>query len=84
AVAIHGAVSQKPFPAEAVAIGEVSLLGELRPTPQMTARLKEARAMGFRAAFVPPHTPPLDGLELVPVPFIGAVLGTHGLEEAQV
>jgi DNA repair protein RadA/Sms len=36
-----------------VAIGEVGLLGELRPVPGLERRLREAARLGFRTAIVP-------------------------------
>jgi DNA repair protein RadA/Sms len=58
----------------AVVIGEVGLRGEVRPVGQITARLKEARAMGFRRAYVPRETPPLDDLATIPVGRVHDVL----------
>jgi DNA repair protein RadA/Sms len=56
-----------------VAIGEVGLLGELRPVPGLERRLREAARLGFRRAIVAgggrgqavPST--VDGLAVVPV-----------------
>jgi DNA repair protein RadA/Sms len=51
-----------------LALGEIGLNGELRPVPQMEARLREAARLGFKAAVIPetqkapPHIP---GLELL-------------------
>jgi len=52
---------------DAVVLGEVGLRAEVRPVTQALARLKEARAMGFRRAYVPCGTPSLDGIVVVPV-----------------
>ena len=55
-------------------IGEVGLRGEVRPVPQMSARLKEARAMGFERAYVPFDTPPLEGIDCQGVRRVDEVL----------
>jgi DNA repair protein RadA/Sms len=65
--AILGAQQGSSIGADTVAIGEVGLRGEVRPVPRIEARLKEARAMGFRRACVPRGTPPVEGLTLVEV-----------------
>lgn len=61
-------------PAETIVIGEVGLQGEVRGVPRITARLKEARAMGFAAACVPRDTPALDGIVLREVERVADVL----------
>jgi DNA repair protein RadA/Sms len=53
AVAIASSVRDHPVRADAVLIGEVGLNGELRAVGQMTARLREASKLGFKAAIVP-------------------------------
>ena len=63
AAAILGEAWGVAVRADSVAIGEVGLRGEVRGVGLMTARLKEARAMGFLRAFVPQGTPRLDGIE---------------------
>ena len=70
--------------ADAVAIGEVGLRGEVRGVGQMTARLKEARAMGFRRAYVPARTEPVDGIELVEVRRFDEVLLPHVFQNAEI
>jgi DNA repair protein RadA/Sms len=50
-----------------LALGELGLNGELRPVPQIEARLREAQRLGFRIAVVPEtqKAPPrIPGLEL--------------------
>ena len=64
AASVLGAQWGMSIAPETILIGEVGLRGEVRGVPQITARLKEARAMGFRNACVPRHTPPLDGIVL--------------------
>jgi DNA repair protein RadA/Sms len=53
AAALVSALSERPVPAEAVAFGEVSLSGELRPVSHGGLRLKEAAKLGFERALVP-------------------------------
>ena len=67
AAAVLGAQWGREVPADAVVLGEVGLRGEVRTVPQLTGRLKEARAMGFRRAYVPAGTPALEGITCVPV-----------------
>ena len=55
-----------------VAIGEVGLLGELRPVAGLERRLREAARLGFEAAIVPPpgrggSAAVVDGLRIVEV-----------------
>jgi DNA repair protein RadA/Sms len=60
------------MPPDSVAIGEVGLLGELRPVAGIERRLREAARLGFAMAIVPrpgrggrpPETP---GLQIVEV-----------------
>jgi DNA repair protein RadA/Sms len=53
AAALVSALSERPVAAEAVAFGEVSLSGELRPVTHGALRLKEAAKLGFERALVP-------------------------------
>jgi DNA repair protein RadA/Sms len=53
AAALVSALSERPVPADAVAFGEVSLSGELRPVAHGALRLKEAAKLGFARALVP-------------------------------
>lgn len=46
-LAIASAFTDKPITPEIVAIGEVGLLGELRPIGQLEKRIKEAKRLGF-------------------------------------
>jgi DNA repair protein RadA/Sms len=73
-LAVLGQQTDRTVAGDAVAIGEVGLRGEVRGVGQMTARLKEARAMGFARAFVPRGTAPLDGIDLVEVGELEEVL----------
>ncbi len=70
ALAIASSFRSRPVLARTLALGEVSLSGELRRVPRLDARLREAAQMGFaRAGF--PRAQRSDaegcGLELVPL-----------------
>jgi DNA repair protein RadA/Sms len=70
ALAIASSFRSRPVLARTLALGEVSLSGELRRVPRLDARLREAAQMGFaRAGF--PRAQAADaegtGLELVPL-----------------
>ena len=54
ALAIASAYTDLPMPANAVAIGEVGLAGDLRRVSGMDRRLAEAARLGFGCAVVPP------------------------------
>ena len=47
ALAIYSSIKNKPLPAHAVAVGELSLLGELQSVPRLARRIKEAKRLGF-------------------------------------
>lgn len=47
ALAIASAYSDKAFPVTQIAVGEVSLAGEIRPVSQSQQRASEARRLGF-------------------------------------
>ncbi len=53
AAAIYSSAKDQPLRADTVLIGEVGLSGELRAVSHATARLKEAAALGFKAAVLP-------------------------------
>lgn len=53
AMSLASAVSDKPLPVSMVAIGEVSLAGDIRRVTGMSRRLSEAARMGFETAIVP-------------------------------
>jgi DNA repair protein RadA/Sms len=70
ALAIASSFRSRPVLASTLALGEVSLSGELRRVPRLDARLREAAQMGFqRAGF--PRVQSADaegaGLELTPL-----------------
>ena len=51
--AIASSFKNTPMDSSAVAIGEVGLTGEIRATPFMEARIKEAEKMGFEKCIIP-------------------------------
>jgi DNA repair protein RadA/Sms len=53
ALALASSLRDRPVRAGTVAIGEVGLLGELRPVPGVERRLREAARLGFTRAIVP-------------------------------
>lgn len=53
ALALAGAVLDRPLAAGTVAFGEVGLAGEVRPVTGLQRRLAEAARLGFTAAVVP-------------------------------
>jgi DNA repair protein RadA/Sms len=72
ALALASSLRDRPMAPDSVAIGEVGLLGELRPVAGIEWRLREAARLGFATAIVPrpgrggraPETP---GLTLIEV-----------------
>ena len=54
AAALISGFSAIALPKDAVFFGEISLSGDIRPTPQPELRLKEALKLGFTTAVVPP------------------------------
>jgi DNA repair protein RadA/Sms len=59
ALALASSLRDRPVPPDLVAIGEVGLLGELRPVPGLERRLREAARLGFSTAIVPKSRQPL-------------------------
>jgi DNA repair protein RadA/Sms len=53
ALALASSMRDRPIPGDCVAIGEVGLLGELRPVAGLERRLREAARLGFATAIVP-------------------------------
>jgi DNA repair protein RadA/Sms len=67
ALALASSLRDKPVPPNLVAIGEVGLLGELRPVPGLERRLREAARLGFSSGIVPrarQSLPEIKGLEV--------------------
>jgi DNA repair protein RadA/Sms len=60
-------------------VGEVGLLGELRPVPGLERRLREAARLGFRIAVVPgsrrSDPPSVTGIEVVAVANLREAIG---------
>jgi DNA repair protein RadA/Sms len=72
AIALASSLRDRPVRELTVAIGEVGLLGELRPVSGLDRRLREAARLGFRRAIVPRGTrgsepPRPEGIEVVAV-----------------
>jgi DNA repair protein RadA/Sms len=71
AIALASSLRDKHVPRDLIAIGEVGLLGELRPVPGLERRLREAARLGFATAIVPrtgrSQPPAVKGLEVVAV-----------------
>ncbi|MCL5674747.1 MAG: DNA repair protein RadA [Candidatus Omnitrophica bacterium] len=53
AIASISSFKDVPAPADSVFIGELSLTGEIRPVPYVSARVKESARLGFKKAFLP-------------------------------
>lgn len=80
ALAIASSGSGEPFPADAVAVGEVGLGGEVRSVNSMERRLMEAARLGFTRAIVPRSTAAVAiDLELIRVATISEALGELGV-----
>ncbi|MEO7837717.1 MAG: S16 family serine protease, partial [Acidimicrobiales bacterium] len=78
---LASAVTDRPFPADVVACGEVGLGGEVRQVGHMARRLAEAARLGFRRAVVPASAvDPGADVELVRVATLGSAIGHFGLD----
>ncbi len=80
AVALASSFRDAPVVTGTVLMGEVGLLGELRPVGGLERRLREAARLGFGRAIVPvgasrTDAAPLAGLEIVPAPTLEVALG---------
>jgi DNA repair protein RadA/Sms len=62
ALAMASSYTDKPIPADLVAVGEIGLSGEVRAVSQLGLRLNEAAKIGFRRAIVPRMRRTIDGL----------------------
>lgn len=77
-MAMASSFKNQPIDNQSVFIGEVGLTGEIKPTSQMTRRLKEIDRMGFKKAYVskgsikPNHT--FQNLEVVEVSTVKEVI----------
>ena len=64
AAALVSALSERPVPQEAVAMGEIALSGEVRPVAHAALRLKESAKLGFGRGWVPGGTEGPKGIAL--------------------
>ena len=77
ALAIASAHINRPIAPGTLALGELGLGGEIRPVPQLEARLKEASRLGASQSIVPPvgnTIPKLNGMALHEVRRVGQAL----------
>ena len=79
AIALASSLRDRPVIAHTIAVGEVGLLGELRPVPGLERRLREAARLGYRRAIVPQPArggpvPTVAGLDVIAVPTIREAL----------
>ncbi len=78
ALALASSLRDKVVPHDLIAIGEVGLLGELRPVPGLERRLREAARLGFRSAVVPrtrTSLPEIKGLQVAAVSNLREAIG---------
>ncbi len=83
ALALASSLRDRPIGSRTVAVGEVGLLGELRPVAGLDRRLREAARLGFERAIMPAggEARAVDGLDLRPVANLrDAVDAALGLE----
>ncbi len=66
AAALASAVTDEPLPPGLAFLGELALSGAIRPAHLATRRLAELARLGMTAAVVPPGTPPVEGIRLLP------------------
>jgi DNA repair protein RadA/Sms len=82
ALALASSLRDKLVPHDLIAIGEVGLLGELRPVPGLERRLREAARLGFRTAIVPKsrhgEKPEVAGMTVIAVSNLREAIG-HAL-----
>jgi len=79
ALAIASSFKSRPLLERTVAIGEVSLSGDLRRVPRLGERLREAQHLGFRRAGVPrvqADEAEGAGLEVIPIATLRAAYET--------
>jgi DNA repair protein RadA/Sms len=92
ALALASSLRERPVRRDLIAIGEVGLLGELRPVPGLERRLREAARLGFAAAIVPrsrrSEPPAVKGLEVFAVSnlreAVGRAIGSGSAETKSV
>lgn len=61
-LAIVSSITGKPLPAGFVAMGEVGLVGEVRPVPRGMDRLKEAARLGMTTVLIPKANKPKESI----------------------
>lgn len=83
ALSVAGNVRDKPLAGRGIALGEVSLTGEVRRVGQMERRLHEAARRGFTHAIVPRDTPVVDGIRCIAVRDVDEALQAAYPEPAQ-
>ncbi len=71
-LAIAGSVLDRRLPDSTVAIGELSLTGEIRPVDRLLARVQECARLGYKHAIVPHSTQlkGVEGIELIKVKYL--------------
>ena len=74
AAALVSALSERPLPSDAVALGEIALSGEVRPVAHGPLRLKEAAKLGFERALVPASLKDGAGVKLSGFARLGALV----------
>jgi len=90
ALALASSLRDRPVDPRTVAVGEVGLLGELRPVSGLDRRLREAARLGFERAIVPAGRlgAGIDGIRVVPAASLrdairaALVPGDRGSDEA--
>jgi DNA repair protein RadA/Sms len=76
-LAITSSYKEIPCRSDMAVFGEVGLSGELRPVPQMAARVREAVKLGFGKVMIPKH--PEKG---EPIPHKDKLIIVGSLQEA--
>ncbi|WP_281667258.1 DNA repair protein RadA [Parascardovia denticolens] len=84
AAALASASKGKAIARTTIAIGEISLTGQIRPVPRMVNRLREAARLGFATALVPVHRKgsswqQVEGMKLVEVATVKEALAALGI-----
>jgi DNA repair protein RadA/Sms len=86
ALALASSLRDRQVPPDLIAIGEVGLLGELRPVPGLERRLREAARLGFKTAVVPRSrrgdAPEVKGMTVVSVSNLREAIG-HALDPSR-
>jgi len=87
ALALASSLRDRMVRPDLVAIGEVGLLGEVRPVAGLERRLREAARLGFKIAIVPrsrhAEPPAIPGLEILVAGNVREAVGL-ALERAEV